>query len=216
MCGPTSSEYSLERQAQNFSSVLQNNYNTLFGQQQGVLSAINRSLSPTLAAGPDQKGFSADELAARNTQAINAAGAANTAAQQAARTYGAGQGGGGTSGVTSGITKQIQSSIGTQVANNLGNAQGQIVNEDYAVGRDNYNRAVGGAMQLAGEYSPNAAQSGTISSNQSAFGEASQIQQQQQQEDQAIAGGITSLAENVALPGISSMQKGEGFFNFGQ
>jgi len=204
MCGPTEQEKSLQQSSENFSSLLTSNYNTLFAKQQATLNAIGQSLSPILAAGPNQKGFSADELAARNTQAINAAGAASKSAEQAARTFGAGQGGGGTSGVTSGITKQIESSIGTQVAENLGNTQGNIVGEDYATGRRNYEMALGGEQALAGAESPNAAQGGAISSNQASFGQAKDIQQQQMQEDQMIAGGITSLATNVVAPGASA------------
>lgn len=219
MCGPTSEEKSLQQSSQNFSSMLQQNYGTLFNKQLDVLNAIGRSLNPILAAGPNQRGMNADELSARNTQAINAAGAASRSAQQAARTFGAGEGGGATSGITSGITKQIESSIGTQVATNLGNVQGDIVAQDYAKGSENYWRAQGGMQTLAAGYSPNAAQSGAISSNESSFGEAKTIQQQQQQKAQMIAGGITSLAgavtggiANLDMKGTSSF--GEQIGNF--
>lgn len=194
MCGPTSQENALQQSSQNFSSMLQQNYGTLFSKQLDVLNSINKSLSPTLAAGPNQHGFSGDQLAAMQTQAINGAGAANRAAQQAARTYGAGEGGGGTSGVTSGITKQIESSIASQAANNLGDEENKITQADFATGNNNYWRAQGGMDALAAGYSPNAAASGTVSSNQASFGEASTIQQQSQEESQMIAGGLTSLA----------------------
>src|SRR6266705_491260 len=127
MCGPSSQEKALQTSSQNFATMLQQNYGTLFGKQQDVLDAVNRSLNPTLRGGPNQRGFSADELAARNTQAINSTAAATRAAQQAARTFGAGQGGGGTSGVNSGITKQIEGAIASQGAQTLGQRQGQIV-----------------------------------------------------------------------------------------
>lgn len=185
--------------------MLQQNYGTLFGKQLDVLNAIGRSLNPILAAGPSQRGMSAEELNARNTQAINAAGAANRSAQQAARTYGAGEGGGGTSGVTSGITKQIEASIGTQVATNLGNQQADIVAQDYAKGNENYWRAQGGMQQLAAGYSPNAASEGAISENQASFGQAKTIQEQQAAKERAIAGGITSLATSALTFGMGGM-----------
>ncbi len=204
MCGPSNQEKALQQQSANFSSMLQQNYGTLFSNQLDVLNSIGRSLKPILSAGPNQHGFSADELAARNTQAINSAGAANRAAQQAARTYGAGQGGGGTSGVTSGITKQIESAIGTQSAQALGQRQGDIVGQDYATGRENYWRAQGGMDQLAAGYSPNAAASGAISSNQNSFGQAQTIQKQSEETSQMIAGGLTSLA-GFATKGIGNL-----------
>lgn len=214
MCGPTLQEKSLQQSSQNFSSMLQQNYGTLFSKQLDVLNAIGRSLNPILAAGPNQRGMSAEELNARNTQAINAAGAASRSAQQAARTFGAGEGGGATSGVTSGITAQIESSIGTQVATNLGNEQGKIVGEDYAKGSENYWRAQGAEQQLAAGYSPNAAQSGAISSNSESFGQAKTIQQQQSQKEQMIAGGITSLA-GAAMGGFGNLDM-KGTSSFGE
>lgn len=194
MCGPSNNEKFLQQQSMNFSTMLQNNYKTLFGNQLDVLNKIGRSISPILAAGPNQRGMSAEELAARNTQAINASGAANRAAQQAARTYGAGQGGGATSGVTSGITKQIEAAIGTQAATNLGNQQGNIVAQDYEMGRENYWRAAGGMEQLAAGYNPNAAASGAISQNEAAFGQAHTINEENNAVGKDIAGFATSLA----------------------
>jgi hypothetical protein len=214
MCGPSSTELALQRQSQNFSTMLQQNYSTLFSNQLDVLNSIGRSLSPILSAGPSQTGESAAEIAAKNTQAINAAGAANASAQQAARTYGAGEGGGGTSGLTSGITKQIESAIGTQTATALGQRQGQIVAENYDIGRENYWRAQGGLNALAAGYSPNAAQSGAISSNQESFGQAKEIHQQEQEKSQMIAGGLTSLA-GAAAGGIGNLDM-QGTSSFGE
>lgn len=202
MCGPTSDEKALQGQSESFANQLQSNYGTLFGQQQGILSSLNKSLSPILSAGPSQEGFSGQEKAALNTQAINSAGAANRSAQQAAANFGAGQGGGATSGIQSGITKQIQGSIASQSANALAGQQNNIVQQDYAQGNKNYWAAQGAMQQLGQQYSPNSAQSGAISEGGQAFGEASTIASQEAQEDQAIAGGITGLATSVLLPGI--------------
>lgn len=203
MCGPTSQEKELQASSANFASLLQKNYNARYASQTDVLNAINRSLSPILSAGPNQHGFSAPQLAAYQTQAIQNAGAAARSAEQAARTFGAGQGGGGTSGLTSGITKQIESSIASQEAQAEGTQLNQITQADYATGAQNYWRAAGGAQALAAGYNPSSEMSGAIGENQTSFGQASQIQQQEAQESQAIAGGITSLASNFVLPGIS-------------
>lgn len=194
MCGPTNDEKSLQGQSESFASTLQASYGQLFGQQQGVLASLNKSLSPILAAGPNQEGFSSTEKAALSTAAINNAGAANRAAQQAAANFGAGQGGGGTSGIQSGITKQIQAGIASQSAGQLASQQNNIVQQDYKQGSENYWRAQGAVQQLGQDYSPNAAMQGATNQQQQAFGEASTIAQQEAQEDQAIAGGITSLA----------------------
>jgi hypothetical protein len=194
MCGPSSSETQLEGLSQKFSTMLQGNYATLFGNQLDVLKSIGRSLSPVLAAGPGQQGFSAAELAARNTAAINNAGAASRNAAQAVGNFTAGRGAGGSSGILSGVDAQLKTAAASASANQLATAQNQITTENYATGRENYWRAQGGMEQLAAGYSPNAAESGAINANQTAFGEAKTIQDQKMQEAQAIAGGITSLA----------------------
>jgi hypothetical protein len=204
MCGPSSQEQQLANQGQSFASMLQGNYATLFGQQQDVLNSINKSLSPILAAGPSQQGFSAQELAALNTQAINSAGAANRNAQQAVGNFTAGQGGGGSTGILSGVTGQLMSAVASQSANQLATAQNQITQADFAQGNNNYWKAQGGMDALAQGYSPNTAQSGSISANQNAFGEANQIQTQKNQEQQAIAGGIESLA-GMGAGGIANL-----------
>lgn len=194
MCGPSAEETSLQRSSSSFATMLQQNYGTLFSKQLDVLNTINKSLSPVLSAGPNQRGFSGAERSALDTQAINNTGAANRAAQQAARTYGAGEGGGATSGVTSGIDKQIQSAIASQSAEALGSTENKIEQADFATGRENYWRAQGGMDQLAAGYNPNAASSGAINENQAAFGQADTIHQQDMEASQMIAGGLTSLA----------------------
>lgn len=212
MCGPSSQEQSIANNSQSFASQLQNNYGTLFSQQQSVLNSINRSLSPTLAAGPNQQGFSGAELSSLQTSAINNAGAASRSAQQAARTFGAGQGGGGTSGITSGITKQIQAGIASQAAGQESAQLNQINQADYATGRENYWRAEGGMASLGSELSPNSAMQGTIGEQGQAFGQAHEINQENNQLAQTIAGGLTSLAGGAlkfATGGIGNLGAGE-------
>lgn len=204
MCGPSAAEENLSGQSASFASLLKGNYGTLFGQQQGVLNAINRSLSPILAAGPNQRGFSAQENAALQTQAINSAGAANRSAAQAVSNYGAARAG--DSGLVSGIQRQLQASVASSSANQLATSQNQIAQADFSQGNANYWRAQGGMQALSEGYNPNASASAAISENQNAFGQAHEINQEKNQEFQTIAGGITSLAgmaSGLPLPGLT-------------
>lgn len=204
MCGPSSAEKSLQQQSQSFASLLQGNYSTLFGNQLGVLNSIKSALSPILAAGPSQQGFSAAELAARNTAAISNAGAASRNAQQAVGNFTAGRGGGGGTGILSGVDAQLKTAVASSSANQLATEQNKITAENYATGRENYWRAQGGMDQLAAGYSPNAAQGGAINANQESFGEAKTIQDQKMQEAQAIAGGVTGIA-SMAIGGVGNL-----------
>ena len=202
-CGPSNAEKNLQSSSSNFATQLQSNYSQLFGQQQGVMSAINKSISPTLAAGPSQNGFSPQENANLTTQAINSSGAASRAAQQSIANYGAGQGSGGSSGLTSGITKQLQASAASQAAGNLTNQTTQIGLANEAQGNANYRTALGASEALAQGYSPNASASGAIGENQASFQQADTIQQQQQQEAQAIAGAVGSIGMAAFTGGAS-------------
>jgi hypothetical protein len=194
MCGPSSSEQSLQSSSAGFSTQLMNNYAKMFSQQQGVLAGLNRSISPIVAAGPSQRGFSSAQTSAMQTAAINNAGAANRNAQQAARTFGAGQGGGGTSGLTSGITKQIEGAIASQQAGNLGTAENNIEQADWATGNQNYFRALGAQEGVAQMYNPSNSASSAISENNASFGQASKITQENNAMGQDIAGFLTAAA----------------------
>ena len=194
MCGPSGSEQAIQAQSQGFSTQLMNNYAQLFFQQQGVLKGLNASLSPIVAAGPSQRGFSGAQTSSLQTAAINATGAAAKAAEQAARTYGAGQGGGGTSGVTSGIDKQIQSAIASQQAGNLAGQEIGIQQADWNQGNQNYFRALGAQEGVAQMYNPSGAQGGAIQENNASFGQASKITQENNAMGQDIAGFLTAAA----------------------
>lgn len=202
MCGPSSEEKSIQASTQNFGSQMQQNYGTLFSQQQDVLKSINRSLNPTVAAGPSQRGFSSAEKSALQTAAINNAGAANTAAQQAARTYGAGEGSGGGSGITSGITKQIEGAIASQSAGQEDAQLNQIEQADWNQGNQNYWRAQGAMSGLASLENPNATAGTALGADQAAFQQASQINTENNALGQDIAGFVT--AGIGAVPGIIS------------
>jgi hypothetical protein len=202
MCGPTAAEKSLQAQEQSFSTLLQSDYSQQFQNQQGVLAKLNESLTPTLEAGPNQMGYSPQELAALNTQAINTTGANYRNAAVAAGSALAGRGGGGSSGLESGVEQQIRAGIASGAAGTLSGEQLGITESNYATGRQNYDTALGGAQALAGEYNPLGYAGAGTSANTGAFGEAQTIQQQQAQKDQMIAGLITSGASD-ALGGLA-------------
>ncbi len=178
MCGPSGAEVSEQHEMANFDNLLRNNYSLLFNKQVDTLQQIHDALSPIIAAGPDAHGMSAEELHARQAQAVSTSGAAAQQAEQAARLYSAGRGGGGTSGVMSGIDQQIQAGIASQGAQAEASRLGQITEADYALGREKFWRAEGGMQALAGQLSPNAAMGGSISGGEAAFSEAKTMSEQ--------------------------------------
>lgn len=200
-CGPSGAEENLAGGAQSLSNTMANDFNSRFANQSQILSQLSSSLSPILAAGPGQQGWTPQEAAAISTSTINSNAGASRNAKQAVQSSLAGRGDG--SGLTSGVDKQILGSVASSSANNLANQQAANTVANYQQGNKNYWTAQGALQSLgAGE---DATQFGNLadSSQQNAFSEANQVQQQKNQEESAIAGGITGLASNVLLPGIA-------------
>jgi len=217
MCGPTKEEKSLEAQQASFSQQLQTDYAQRYGSQTADLNNLNNTLTPIMEAGPDQQGFSPQELAAQNTQAINSTGANYANAARALNGQLAGRGGGGV-GLTSGVDAQLKAQLAGSAAGALSNEQLGITNANYATGRQNFENATAGVNALAGLTNPTPYASEGNQANQGAFGEASTIEQQQAQADAAIFGDITGVASTVLSGGLSNMSKdstaGENVGNF--
>jgi hypothetical protein len=204
MCGPSTQQESEAGQAQQFGQTLQSNYNTNFANQGAILGNLTNILSPIAQAGPDQQGFSAGEKAALNTAAIDTTGANYNNAARATQGQLAGRGTPG--GPQSGVDQQIESSIASQAAGTLSTEQNQIQQANYATGRQSFNNAVTGLGGVAAAYNSNATAQVANTAGQNAFGEATEVQNETNQEQADIAGSITGLVgagAGIASAGVS-------------
>lgn len=202
MCGPSKQQEQIAGQQASFAGTLQSNYATQFGAQSAILSSLNNAMSPIVAAGPNQQGYSAQELSALNAHAINTAGGAYKNAAQAVSGQLAGRGG--DSGLTSGVDAQIKGSLASSAAGNASNALNTIATQNYDVGRQNFFNAASGQRALAGLYDPTGyAGQGTGASN-AAFGDATKVQDEKNQEESEIAGGIASIGMDAATFGVGA------------
>jgi hypothetical protein len=206
-CGPTGQEKQEASAQQVYSQKVQANYNTLFGEQQGVMNNLNSIFTPIAEAGPSQQGFASPELAALNTQAIDTTGA-NYA--NAARALGGQLAGRSTAAGATGPSQAIQAGLASSAAGQLSNEELGITQANYAQGNANWQNATGGLQALNSSYETGQAATAGTKANQSAFGEADEIAQQEAQADQAIAGGITTGAME-GLTFASGAMNGGGF-----
>jgi hypothetical protein len=201
MCfgGPSQAEKNLQKEQAAFTATLMADYQTTFAEQQAILQNLNSVLAPIVAAGPNQQGFSAPELSALNTQAIesNARGVNQTEQAAAARENAAG---GGTSFLPSGVNAQINAEIGSAAESNLSNEQLGITQANYAQGRQNWQTALAGEAGVASQTNPLGYAGQSTSSNQTAFNEANTINQQSNAEFGNILGAITGIASVAAAP----------------
>jgi hypothetical protein len=215
MCGPSSMQESEAGAQENLSNSLTAAFNQNQALQQAELGKINSIISPIASAGPSQEGFSAQEKAALNTQAINSSGAAARNATQAIQGSLAGRGG--DSGLESGVDQQIVAGVKSQAANNLANTQDQITQADFQQGNQNFWRAQGAQQALANAYNPESFGSTAVSGGSSAFGEASEVQNEKNQEESEIAGAVTGAATDALTFGVGGMDApaGESFLSGG-
>lgn len=222
--GPSSAMMNIANQQSNLASQLDQNYTQSYGEQQGIFNTITRSMTPTVAAGPSQLGFSAPELAALNTQAINSAGAAAANAQQKTQvgeiTPQEGRFGGNQNGLESGVNKAISAGQSSISADALAAQQLGITVEDYQQGNLNYENAVKGLSDVANLENPTALANASTNASKEAFSAATGVQaakvQQQQNQFNAVAGpvegAITGGIDNLDTSGGSSF--GEQAANF--
>lgn len=214
ICGPSGQQETLAGQSSNLSSLLSANYSQNFGAQSKILGDLTNLYTPIAEAGPDQQGIGANELAALNTQAGEGVGNNFAKAQQQLNNTLAARGGGNEA-LPTGSEAQLRATLASEGAKQLSNEQLGITRANYAQGRQNWQQATtAGLNTLANEYNPNAIAGEATSANNSAFGQASQIQQMKNQKESAIAGGIASLAGSAltfGMGGIANLGAGESF-----
>ena len=83
--GASEQEQAAQASEASFNTELQGQYATRFNDQQEILQQLTNALSPIVAAGPNQLGYSAPELAALNTEAVSGVGANYANAERAVK-----------------------------------------------------------------------------------------------------------------------------------
>jgi hypothetical protein len=177
LCGPSANENTLQANEQSLSNTLSQDFSSRYAGQTNTLNTLNGILTPIAQAGPSQQGFSPQQLAVENTQAINSTGANYANASRALASRGAIYGG---AGLTSGIQEAQQAALASGAAGELSNEQLGITNANYTAGRQNYENAVGGLNTLAGLQNPTPYASESTQANSQAFGQADKINQESQ------------------------------------
>jgi hypothetical protein len=197
MCGPSHEQQLLEGKQSALSDLMMQDFRERFGQQSDLLLKLQASLQPTLQAGPDQQGMGPKERAALQTQSLDVTGANFANAKKALQTTLSSRGGGNVA-LPSGSEDQLQAVLASEGAGETSRQQLGITEADFSLGRQRYDRAVAGENALAGAFNPTAYSSGAESGYGQAFGEATKIQEMQNQKEAAIGGAIMKGAGALA------------------
>ena len=216
--GPTSGEENAQAQESQLSKSLMANYQQQYGQQQQVLSQLQSQIG-RIQSGNTGPGYGGAENAALISGIQNQGAAATRNATQAALNRMSGQQFGGatdTSGLarTSAIRGQIAGQIGAVGATNTANALNQEQAANYAQGRTNAIQTASALQTMQGDFNPTAYASGASSTEQASFGQAHEINVEEQQKAQAIAKFIQQgvmTAATAGMGGIGALGAGESF-----
>jgi hypothetical protein len=204
LCGASQAQQDTANQQSAFFTTLMGQASSVFGSASGVFNDLVSAYAPIVAAGPNQQGYSAGELAALNSGAITNVGTQYKNASEAVGENIAAQGGG-----------NAYLPSGAQVAPKLQLAQGaasatagqlnQINLSNYAQGRSNWIQA---AQGLAGAPSVFNAASSAAGEAVNAGGAASNAQNQVSQQSNSWINAVTGLAGSLGGAAIGAFSGG--------
>lgn len=194
LCGATPGMQNIANQQSAFSQQLVQQATSVFGSSSKVFNDLVNSLSPTLAAGPNQEGFSPAEKANLNSQAITQTGQAYKNAKAAVGNSESAQGGGNT-GLISGARIGTDMGLAESAANQTSSELSGITQADYAAGRENYKTAVAGMERAPGVFgAATSAANAATNSQEGVANTENQISQQNQSWIQSVTGALGGIA----------------------
>lgn len=170
--------------------------NTAFQEQQGMIAQFQSIYDPILAAGPNQKGFSAAEEENLNAQTVEGTAENYAGALKALNKNLAAEGGGNID-LTSGQQTQLRAELAASSAGEQSKEETQVQEQDYAAGREEFNQASSALAQVSNELSPTGYMNAATGAGNAAESTLSSIAQEQESWRSAALGAVGSMASNI-------------------
>jgi hypothetical protein len=194
----------------NFTNTLNQDFTQQFGAQSSILSTLQNSLNPIVQAGPNQFGFSGQEVNNLNAQAIQGTGAQYSNASKALGAQQAAQGGG-NSYLPTGAQAAQQGALASSTANQASNQLLGIQQAGYQQGYNQYQSAIGQLGGVASQYNPIGYAGQATSAAGQAFNAATQVQQMNNAASPwNVVGGILGGAVGAGLDAFTGGLGGAG------
>lgn len=197
MSGPTAAQNQL--QEEDFATLQQydQEQQQQYGNQTALYNQVNSVLSPILAKGPSQQGFSEGELNTLNSQAVegtaeNYAGAARAVNESLAAE------GGGNEDITTGGQAELKASVAEGAAQSESQQETGIQEADYQQGNANFQNAEQGEMAVASGENPLGYAGAVTNSENAAGNEANAIASEDNQWISAALGAAGSIGGGLA------------------
>ena len=168
----------------------------VFKENQALYATVSSVLQPILNAGPSQEGFSDAEKDNLNATAVegtaeNYAGAARAVNEQLA-----GEGGG--MGLPTGQATQLKEETALSAAELESKQESEIKEQDYATGRQNFQNAEQGELEIAAGENPTAYSGAAVNSENAAGSEANAIASEDTSWENALIGAAGAVGEGWA------------------
>src|SRR5208283_5298206 len=213
MCGSTGAQNQIQSSQIAFMNQAAAQASAIFGQDSTVFNDLLATFAPTVAAGPNQQGFSAQEESNLNSQAITETGQAYKNAKQALGENQSASGGGNVA-LPGGASIGENLGLAESAANQTSSELSQITEANYATGRQNYDFAVQGLMAAPGVFgSSTNATNALTGSRSSAANTANQIAQQNNSWVSAVTGALGNVAGVAVKGAFGGFDSGSGLMD---
>lgn len=194
MCGATQAQTNLQQQQADFYSEMTANYKTVFSEDQTLLNMVTGSMAPIIAAGINQEGFSPQEKQTLMTQADEGVARSYAQAQTALQERMAALGGDAPTTSASGEMGQMSEELAATKATTQASEKQQILQADYATGRQNYFQAVSAEEEAANLLNPNGTSTAATGAGQQASVTANDIAQANNSVWSSVMAGLGGIA----------------------
>lgn len=200
-CKDDSNQENAATNLKDMTKQLQSSFATNFSSQQAILNNISNSIKATIAAGPSQYGFSAQQDAALRTQADEGTAASYRMARQATGESLAAIGGGNTF-LPSGTAAVLKAQTANAAAAQQASQQLGITSAGWAQGNKNYLTALGAGESTAKILDPSQYSAQALSGADSTFKAYQAIASEPT--TGGVVGGILGSVAGAGLSGWAS------------
>ena len=201
--GASSQQTALADSQTAFYNQMTQDYSQQFASQNAILSTLQNTLNPIIAAGPNQFGYNQAETNTLNSQAIQGTGLQYANAQKALAENQAAQGGGNAL-LPSGVNAQQEQQVASAYAGQASNQLLGIQNAGYQQGYNTYESAISQLGSVASEYNPTGYSNSANSSGQAADSEANAVAQANNAASPwNLVGGILGGAASTGLDALT-------------
>jgi len=203
MCGPSAAQTTSDQELQQLQATSLQEAQTTFGEDQGILAQLTPIYSAIAAKGPNQKGFSDEELENLNSQAVEGTAENYQQGARAVNEQLAGEGGGANP-LPSGAQDEMKQQVANSAAQNESNEETGILGSDYAQGYNEFTNASNGLLAVGSQENPLGFEGGATSAGNAAANEANTLEQQSTSWLTPILGAVGSIGGGWAQGGFKT------------